>query len=431
MNCFQKRREALAALLGADDALFFISAAPHHLRNGDVNYSYRQCSNFYYFTGFDEPNTILLIKKHKRRVYTMLFCQGKDPFYEKWHGSVLGPKRAKAKLHVDKSYAIDDFDKILPDYLDKNDKIFCVSPDKNDLNARVVTAITKHKLNISDKIHDAAHIINELRVFKDETEVTMLRNAAKVSCGAHLHAMQFTKPELRESHIEGMLLSKFLQHGCRQVAYESIVAGGKNACTLHYTSNSNYLAAGELLLVDAGAEFENYAADITRTYPVNGKFSKEQRALYEVVLETQLKLIDAAKIGVEWEQLQYLSEMEITKGLIRLGILTGNPKKLVASGAHKQFYMHGFGHWLGLDVHDVGSYKNKDGSSRLLEPGMVFTVEPGIYIDASAKVASKWKNIGIRIEDDIIITNKGAEVLTAALPKSVVDIENIIGSAYV
>ncbi|MBT4803474.1 MAG: M24 family metallopeptidase [Legionellales bacterium] len=428
MNCFQKRREALASLLSSDDTVFIISAAPYSLRNGDVNYSYRQCSNFYYFTGFDESNAILLVKKQRRKVYATIFCQSINPSYDKWHGSVLGPKLAKAKLKIDKSYSIDDFDKVLPNYLDKNDNIFCVNPGENNLKERLLKAI--HKTNVSDKIHDATNAINELRLFKDETEVTMLRNAAKVSCDAHLHAMRHTKPKLRESHVEGMLISKFMRHGCRQVAYESIVAGGKNACTLHYTKNSNHLVDGELLLVDAGAEFENYASDITRTYPINGKFSKEQRAIYEVVLDTQLKLIDAAKIGVEWKQLQYLSEIEITKGLVRLGILTGSPKKLVSFGAHKQFYMHGFGHWLGLDVHDVGSYKNKDGSSRMLEPGMVFTVEPGIYIDASAKVAAKWKNIGIRIEDDIVITNQGTEVLTESLPKSVLDIENIVGSAY-
>jgi Xaa-Pro aminopeptidase len=375
MTCFQKRREALAALLDRKDGVFLLAASTAKQRNGDVYYPYRPDSYFYYLTGFAEAEAICLIKKSAGKVYSVLFCQAPDPEHSRWHGPVLGPDTAKKQLHFDAAYPIGEF--------------------------------------------------------KDATEIAIMKEAAAVSVEAHLAAMAHTKPGISESAVEGAFLAACHQRGCRQVAYESIVAAGDNACVLHYTRNQATLRSGDLLLVDAGAECEYYASDITRTYPINGVFSAEQRALYEVVLDAQQAAIEAAKIGTPWKTLQTISELEITKGLVRLGILSGNAKCLQAYGEHKRFYMHGVGHWLGLDVHDVGKYTTRSGASRIIEPGMVFTVEPGIYIDRGhTDVPQKWHGIGIRIEDDVHISNQGAEVLTRALPRQPADIEALIGSHY-
>ena len=429
MTCFQKRREAMAALLDRKDGVFLLTTSTVKRRNGDVYYPYRPDSYFYYLTGFTETEAICLIKKSAGRVYSVLFCQAPDPQHSRWHGPVMGPDTAKQQLHFDAAYPISDFDTIAPQYLESAQRCYTIANQQAHWQARFSKRFASDPR--LSTWHDATPAIDTLRLFKDATEIAVMKEAAAVSVAAHIAAMAHTKPGISESAVEGAFLATCHQHGARHVAYESIVAAGDNACILHYTRNQATLHSGDLLLVDAGAEFEYYASDITRTYPINGVFTAEQRALYEVVLDAQQAAIEAAKIGTPWKTLQTISELEITKGLVRLGILTGNAKCLQAYGEHKRFYMHGVGHWLGLDVHDVGKYTTRSGASRIIEPGMVFTIEPGIYIDRGhTDVPQKWHGIGIRIEDDVHISNQGAEVLTGALPRQPADIEALIGSHY-
>lgn len=429
MTCFQKRREALAVLLDQKDGVFLLTTSTVKSRNGDVFYPYRPDSYFYYLTGFTETEAICLIKKSAGKVYSILFCQMPDAEHSRWHGPVMGPKVAKKQLHFDATYPVKDFDAVVLQYLESAQRCYTIADQQTYWQMHFRKRVQQDpRFTVW---HDATPSLDALRLFKDATEIAIMREAASVSVAAHIAAMSYTKPGISESAVEGAFLATCHQHGCRHVAYESIVAAGDNACILHYTRNQATLRSGDLLLLDAGTEFEYYASDITRTFPINGRFTTEQRALYEVVLDAQQATIEAAKIGAPWKTLQTVSELEITKGLVRLGILKGNPKALQARGEHKRFYMHGVGHWLGLDVHDVGKYTNRSGASRAIEPGMVFTVEPGIYIDrCHADVATKWHGIGIRIEDDLYINNQGAEVLTSALPRQPADIEALIGSQY-
>ena len=430
-SCFQKRRECLASKISLDDGIFIIESAKLQHRNGDVNYSFRQNSNFYYLTGLDEHDAALVLLKDKGKLRSIIFCQDKIYDYEVWHGKVIGPAQAKSQLQVSAAFSISSLSDFLQDNISGQNRIFLLEKEQANLQQKITNILKAKYKNFQPKFSDATFALHEMRLFKDQTEISLIERACDVSCNSHLYAMSHTKPKILESSVEGKILANFMEHGCRQVAYESIVAGGENACTLHYTKNNAVLSSGDLLLIDAGAEHENYASDITRTFPINGKFSPEQKAIYDIVLRAQLEVIAAAKPKVAWSKLQEISELTIIKGLMHLGILNGNPTKILHSGQHKKFYMHGFGHYLGLDVHDVGTYKNKDGSSRLLEPGMVFTVEPGIYISNIHKnVPNKWHNIGIRIEDDILITQNGCRVLTQSLPKDVQDLEHIVGSAY-
>ena len=431
LNCFQKRRECLAKSINLDNDIIVIESGKLQHRNGDVMYSFRQSSNFYYLTGFLEQNAILVILNIKGNLCSILFCQEKNKDHEIWHGPIMGPKRAQEELNFTFTYSIDDFASFILDNMTKRRSIHILSREQRGLEQKLNTIILKKYPNYNIKFRDVTKSLHQMRIFKDNTEISLLERAADISVCAHKYAMSKTRPGLIESQVEARLLSKFMDYGCRQVAYESIVAAGANSCILHYTKNNSKLQSGDLLLIDAGAEFENYASDITRTFPINGKFSSEQRAIYQVVLDTQIAVIAAIKPGVAWEKLQEISEVTIIKGLVKLGILSGNVKNILRSGQHKNFYMHGFGHWLGLDVHDVGLYKNNDGSSRILEPGMVFTVEPGIYISSrQVAVDPKWQNIGIRIEDDILVTTNGCRVLTKALPKDIDTVEDIVGSCY-
>ncbi|MEE3003191.1 MAG: aminopeptidase P N-terminal domain-containing protein [Pseudomonadota bacterium] len=430
-SCFQKRRECLASLLKLDEDIFILQSGRLSKRNGDVNFPFRQNSNFYYLTGFNEPESILLLKKSAGTLNSIIFCREKDSSFERWNGHVLGPKEAMKALNLTLAFDIKEFTKVFLDNLSGVRHIHMLCDEQEDLQSYLKNIMNDNYPLLLNNFVDAANTLHNMRLFKDKTEITLIEKAADISCGAHLNAICHTRPGILESDIEGKLLSHFMQYGCRQVAYESIVASGKNACILHYVKNLSTLKKGDLLLIDAGVEFENYAADITRTFPISGKFSLEQRLIYEVVLATQLVVIESIKPGVSWSDIQKISELEIIKGLVSLGLLSGSPKSILQSQEHKQFYMHGFGHWLGLDVHDVGTYKNKDGSSILLEPGMVLTVEPGIYISRDLNdVASKWRNIGVRIEDDILVTATGARILTKKLPKSINDLENLVGSAY-
>lgn len=412
----KKRCRDLAGKLGENTAVIIFAANPA-VRNRDVYYPYRQESNFYYLTGFEEKNAAFVLKVTSQGHERVMFCESIDSAEAKWIGSSIGPKMAKQELELDHAFDITSLNKVLRDYLADTKKVFCLQASKGH-----VEDLVQRK-----EICELDEVLAQMRLYKDEHEIDMLSQAADISSLAHINAMRRCKPGMFEYEIEALLLEGFVSQGCRNVAYESIVAGGKNACTLHYVKNNAKLSGDELLLVDAGAEFNCYASDITRTYPVGGKFSPEQKAIYEVVLLAQHKIIEAIKPGVTWAELSHIADLTITQGLIDLKILTGNAAKIVKNNGYKEYYMHSFGHWLGLDVHDVGVYKNKDDSSLVLADGMVFTVEPGIYI-TNKYVDKKWHNIGVRIEDDIAIINGRAEVLTTAVPKEVAHLEHLVGS---
>lgn len=427
-DCMQKvikkRCRALARLLGDNAALIIFAANPAP-RNGDVYYPYRQESNFYYLTGFEEKNAVFVLKTTSSGHERVMFCESTDAAEAKWVGSSLGPKAAKEAFNLEHAFDITSLNKELADYLADTKNIFCLS----ESHAHVKGIMRKiFSAKDSKEICDLDTFLAEMRLYKDEYELDMLSKVSDISSLSHINAMRRCKPGMFEYEVEALLLEGFVSQGCRQVAYESIVAAGKNACTLHYVANNAKLNSSDLLLVDAGAELNCYASDITRTYPISGKFSPEQKAIYEIVLLAQYKIIEAIKPGVTWNELGDIAALTITQGLIDLKILTGNAAKIIKNNGYREYYMHGFGHWLGLDVHDVGSYKNKNGSSRTLQNGMVFTVEPGIYIASDSKADKKWHNIGVRIEDDVAIVNGRAQVLTAAVPKEVAHIEHLVGS---
>ena len=425
MSCFQARRKALMGGLERGSVVV-IAAGNMQLRNGDVYFPFRQDSHFYYLTGFNEPRAILMMVKHSNnRFASIIFCREQDPVHAQWQGAVLGPGAALEQLGVDHAFSEAEFADKIPEYIQSNSSLHMLVSTQSGfcqkVQKRCAAAIGKLKL------HDISPALSEMRLLKDQTEITLMQRAADISCHAHLAAMRATKPGMLESHVEGIMLSNMMAQGCRQVAYESIVAGGNNACVLHYTQNNAMLNSNELLLVDAGVEFEGYAADITRTFPISGVYTEAQRAVYQVVLDTQLALIDMVKPGVAWGEMQHASERAITQGLVKLGILSGNVASLMRNGSHKAFYMHGFGHWLGIDVHDVGSYGAGEKRNRPFEPGMVLTIEPGIYIsEGMSGVDARWQGIGIRIEDDILVTEHGCRVLTKALPKSIEAIESVM-----
>jgi Xaa-Pro aminopeptidase len=423
----RKRCRELAKHLEPNSAVIIFAAdlAP---RNRDIYYPYRQESNFYYLTGFEEKNSVFILKTTSTGYERVMFCESIEAAEAKWVGASIGPKGAKEAFNLDHSFDITSLNKELSDYLADTKNIFCLSQSRDHVEGIMQKIFTPTDLKAKE-ICKLDSLLAEMRLYKDEYELEILSEVADISSLAHINAMRRCKPGMFEYEIEALLLEGFVSQGCRSVAYESIVAAGKNACTLHYIANKAKLNSTDLLLVDAGAELNCYASDITRTYPIGGKFSPEQKAIYELVLLAQHKIIAAIKPGVTWDELSNIAALEITQGLIKLKILTGNAAKIIKNNGYREYYMHGFGHWLGLDVHDVGSYKNKDGSSRTLQDGMVFTVEPGIYISSDAKnIDKKWHNIGVRIEDDIAIIKGKAQVLTAAVPKEVAHLEHLVGS---
>lgn len=431
---FAERRERLAAQLPVNSVAVVPSAQQQH-RNSDVESPFRQDSDFYYLSGFDEPDALVLIAKSKSVVTYTLFCQPRDPEMEIWNGYRAGPEGVLVDYLVDKSFSILEVDERLPELLDGIESVYLCMGTSYQTEVRVESWLKSMRkkrrqgLRVPSRLVELSPVLHEMRLFKSAQEINAMRAAGEISAQAHVRAMQVCRPGLMEYQLEAEIMYHFMQHGCRLPAYSSIVGGGKNACVLHYISNNAVLREGDLVLIDAGCEMEYYAGDITRTFPVNGRFSEAQRALYELVLKAQLACLAAIKPGILWEDTHDISVSVITEGLVELGILKGKPQELIDCGAYKSFYMHRLGHWLGLDVHDVGDYK-VEGEWRPLEPGMVMTVEPGIYIASdNESVDARWRGIGIRIEDDVLITADGCEVLTASVPKTVEDIEALMIAA--
>ncbi|MGR9114713.1 MAG: Xaa-Pro aminopeptidase [Gammaproteobacteria bacterium] len=428
---FKKRRKNLMEQIGKGN-IGLIPSAPVQTRNRDVEYPFRQDSDFYYLTGFNEPEALAVFIPGRQQGQYILFCREYDEKKALWEGAHAGLGGATLDFGADDAFPIDDLDEILPGLLENKAKVFYPMGRDSDLDHRLMEWI--HHLRSQSRAGVSAplelvsleHILHEMRMVKSSSEIKLMRKAAEVSAEAHVKAMQASKPGLFEYQIEAEIVYHFLQQGLRAVAYPSIVASGKNACVLHYTENKDKLGSGDLLLVDAGAECDHYAADITRTFPVSGRFSEPQKQLYQLVLEAQYAALEEIKPGAPWNAAHEASVSVLTKGLVTLGLLKGRVSKLIKDEAYKTFYMHRIGHWLGMDVHDVGDYK-VNGEWRLLEPGMVLTVEPGLYVAKDCEtVDEQWRGIGIRIEDDVLVTENGHEILTSRVPKTIEEIEAIM-----
>ncbi len=430
---FARRRKRLMDLMG-EDSIAVLPTSPVRPRNRDVEYPFRPDSDFYYLTGFAEPDAVMVLIPGRPEGQYLLFCRERDPEREQWDGYRNGLEGAVETFGADDAFPIGDLDDILPGLMENRERVYYAMGVYADFDRRVmdwvnrVRARARAGVNAPGEFVALDHLIHELRLFKSKAEVKAMRQAMAISCDAHIRAMQVCRPGIREYQLEAELIHEFMSGGARSTAYPSIVGSGANACVLHYIDNADTARDGELVLIDAGSEFDYYASDITRTFPVSGRFRPAQRALYEVVLEAQKAAIDKVRPGNHWNEPHEAAVAVIAEGLKDLGLVKGRLDRIIADATYKPFYMHRTGHWLGMDVHDVGDYKVEN-EWRLLEPGMVMTVEPGIYVSAAhAKVARKWHNIGIRIEDDVLVTADGAEVLTAAAPKEMDDIEALVGA---
>lgn len=429
----RRRKELMQQM--EPNSIALLCAAPQSTRSNDTEYLYRQNSDFYYLTGFVEHDALVALIPGREQGEVVLFCQEKDKTRELWTGILMGPEQAIKQLQIDDAFPIGDIDDILPGLIEGRDRVYYSMGKDQRFDQRVMEWVKVIRGKVRQGAHPPGeflvldHLLNEMRLIKSPLEIKLMEKAGAISAQAHKRAMAVCRPGLHEYHLEAELLHEFVRSGSRAPAYNNIVAGGKNACILHYIENNALLKDGDLVLIDAGCEYEYYAADITRTFPVNGRFSTEQRALYDIVLKAQLDAIKVIKPGTPWDEPHNVTVRVITQGLVDLGLLKGDVQDLIKSEAYKAFYMHRAGHWLGIDVHDVGDYKIDD-KWRLLEPGMVTTIEPGIYVAPdNMDVAKKWRGIGIRIEDDVLVTRTGHRVLSHGVPKMVDEIESFMAQA--
>ncbi|EPF13712.1 MULTISPECIES: Xaa-Pro aminopeptidase [Cedecea] len=430
---FLRRRQALLAKMAPASAAI-IFAAPEVTRNADSEYPYRQNSDFWYFTGFNEPEAALvLIKSDASHNHSVLFNRVRDKNAEIWSGRRLGQENAPQKLGVDRALAFAEIGEQLHLLLNGLDVVYHAQGEYDYADNLVFAALDKlrrgsrQNLSAPASLTDWRPTVHELRLFKSEEEIAVMRRAGEISALGHTRAMQTCRPGMFEYQLEGEIHHEFNRHGARYPSYTTIVGSGENGCILHYTENESQMRDGDLVLIDAGCEYQSYAGDITRTFPVNGKFSPAQRAVYDIVLESLETSLKLYRPGTTMQAVTAEVVRIMVKGLVKLGILKGDVEKLIADNAHRAFFMHGLSHWLGLDVHDVGFYGPD--RSRVLEPGMVITVEPGLYIAPDADVPAQYRGIGIRIEDDIVITADGNENLTASVVKSADDIEALMAAA--
>ena len=422
------RRDRLASQMKQGVAV--IQNAPERARNRDSGYPYRFDSYFFYLSGFPEPDAALVVVAGAKPK-SILFCREKNPEREIWDGFRYGPEQAREIFGFDEAHPISELDELLPQLLANQPSVFCDVGSDKDWDGRVIGWINKVRAQVRSGVSAPAEIcdirvfLDEMRLIKDRHELTTMRRAADISSEAHRRAMRVTRPGLREYEVEAEIVHEFRRCGAQAPAYTPIVAGGANACVLHYIQNDAILRDGELLLIDAGCEVDGYAADITRTFPIGGKFTGPQRALYEIVLTAQSAAIAAIKPGAEWEDPHNAAVKVLARGMVDLGLCTGTVDSVIESGAYRRFYMHRTGHWLGLDVHDAGDYK-RNGKWVALQPGMMLTVEPGCYVRAAEDVPEQYWNIGVRIEDDALVTAGGCEIITAAAPKKIEDIESFM-----
>ena len=427
-SIYKNRRNNLKNSL-PDNSVLLIPGAELLYRNADSSFPFRQDSSFYYMSGFCEPSSLIAIVKDKENISSIAFVPPKDKLKEIWDGYRAGPIGAVEDFLFDKAFDNTQIDKMLPDILHGSEQVLYPIGKKQGFDQKVIdwttSAASKDRHSKSINIIDASSIIGNTRLIKDDHEIALIKEACDISAEAHIAAMKSVKNGDSEQQIESLYIHEFSKRGARYPAYNPIVAGGENACVLHYVENNQILEESDLLLVDAGCEYQMYAADITRTFPVSGKFSEEQLAVYEVVLDAMNAAIDCVKEGNSIMKPQEASEKVITEGLVKIGLLEGDPVELHKSGAYKDFYMHKIGHWLGLDVHDAGDYMEGDEFMKF-KPGMITTIEPGIYISSSMNVDDKWKGIGVRIEDDILVTKDGNENLTKKVPSDPKEIESLM-----
>ena len=431
---FAERRTELMGLM-EPNSIAILPAAPVRPRNRDVDYPYRQDSDFYYLTGFPEPEAVIALIPGREHGEFVLFCRDRDPAMEIWDGYRAGPDGAIKQYGADDAFPVSDLDEILPGLIEGRDRVYYAMGSDPEFDRKVMEWVNSIRAKVRAGAHPPGefisldHFLHDMRLYKSKAELRMMKKAAEISANAHVRAMEKCVPGMTEFQLEAEYLHEFAREGARHPAYPSIVGGGANACILHYIENSDMLKDGDLVLIDAGAEYDHYAADITRTFPVNGKFTEPQKQLYEVVLKAQLAAIREVKPGNHWNQGHEAALKVLTRGLIKLGILQGKVEDRIADESYRKYFMHRTGHWLGMDVHDVGDYKVDD-EWRVLEEGMVLTVEPGLYIPKDDEdVDPKWRGIGIRIEDDVAVTARGNTVLTKGVPKKVDEIEALMAAA--
>ena len=425
---FARRRRQFMRIIGKE-AIAILPAAPVRHRNGDIEYAYRQDSHFHYVSGFPEPDAVAVLCPGRPQGEYLLFVRERDPLRESWDGARAGTEGAVEIYGADDAFPIADIDEILPGLLEQRSQVFYSMGTHLDFEPRLtgwvngLRAQTRAEGGGMQEFVALNHVLDDMRLYKSRAEQVRLRRAAQIAMGAHRRAIRFAEPGRMEYEVMAEVLHEFRSHNA-DTSYQPIVGGGANACVMHYRNNDQPLCDGDLLLLDAGCEHDFYASDITRTFPVNGRFSAAQRAVYEVVLEAQLAAIDKVRPGNHWNQPHEAAVRVITQGLVKLGLLEGTVPKLIREQEYQRFFNHRTGHWLGLDVHDVGDYK-VGGEWRVLEAGMALTVEPGIYIRPAADVPKEFWNIGVRIEDDVLVTTQAPEVLTAALEKTPDAIESL------
>jgi Xaa-Pro aminopeptidase len=430
---FARRRRQLMRLMGRD-AIAVLPAAPERTRNNDVCYNFRQDSDFHYLTGFTEPESVAVLIPGRPQGEFVMFVRERDRERETWHGRRAGTAGARRQYGADDAFPIGDLDDILPGLLETRARVFHTMGQYHDFDQRLVGWVNALRAQSRSGAHPPQefvaldHVLHDMRLYKSRRELAVMRRSGAIAAGAHVRAMKFCRPGRNEYELMAELVHEFGRHGA-DIAYHPIVGGGANACVLHYADNDQPLRDGDLLLIDAGCEHQYYASDVTRTFPVGGRYSPAQRAVYEVVLAAQRAAFAKVRPGNHWNEPHDAAVRAITAGLVRLGLLKGPVASLVKDGAYRKFFMHRTGHWLGMDVHDVGDYKVGD-EWRVLEPGMVLTVEPGIYIPAGTRgVPRRFWDIGVRIEDDVAVTASGHEVLTAAAPTDPDHIERLMAAA--
>lgn len=430
-SVFAQRRSSLMAWMGSDSIAILPAAIPA-IRNRDADYRYRQDSDFYYLSGFPEPEAVICIIPNRPQGEFILFCRERDREREIWDGYRAGIEGAIEQYGADDAYPIAKLDEIIPSLLEGKKRVYFNLGALPEFDSRLMNWVNNLRLKSRQGVKAPAeflmlsHLLHELRLYKSAEELDIMRKVANITANAHIRAMARTRVGMYEYELEAELLHDFLRHGCAAPAYNTIVGSGSNACILHYIENRRQMQDGDLVLIDAGGELDHYAADITRTFPVNGRFSGEQKAIYELVLASQQAAIDLVNPNNHWNAPHEAVVNVLTQGLLDLGILKGSLAENIEQGLYRQFFMHRTGHWLGMDVHDVGDYKVAD-EWRQLEAGMVLTVEPGLYIAPDCHtVDERWRGIGVRIEDDVLVTKQGYEILTIAAPKTVTDIEHVM-----
>ena len=433
MKEYRQRRKKLMDLMG-NESIAIIPTGTVYIRNRDVEFPFRPDSDFYYLTGYAEPEAVAVLVPDRDHGEFVLFCRENDPVMETWNGRRSGIEGAVNEYDADDAFPVSDLDEILPGLLENKERIYYTMGNNVTFDQRVMGWVNQVRkrartgVSAPDEFISLNHFVHEMRLYKSRAEIAAMRKAAKISAQAHKRAMQICRPGMMEYQIEAEIKYVFSQLGAREPAYPLIVGSGANSCILHYTENNRELKDGDILLIDAGSEYNYYASDISRSFPVNGKFSRTQREVYDIVLQAQLAAIEKVKPGNHWDEPHNAAIEVLTAGMIDLGIIRGNLHDLIKDQSYTRYYMHRTGHWLGMDVHDVGDYK-VEGDWRTFETGMVLTVEPGMYLPAGSKgLPRKWWNIGIRIEDDVLVTATGNEILSKDVPKTVDAIETLMAN---